>query len=74
MAYFSNGTEGEAFDLQCMQCKYGEGSCPIAQVQQDYNYDACNNKTARAILDDLVKDDGTCSMFEQFEDDFKIND
>jgi hypothetical protein len=29
-------------------------------VQSLYNYESCNNKTARAILDDLVKqkDDG----------------
>ena len=73
MAYFSNGTEGEVFDEQCSRCKYGDKSCPIAAVQMMYNYDACNNKTARNILDTLVKDDGTCTMFEAFERDFGID-
>jgi hypothetical protein len=72
MAYFSNGTEGMVFDDQCAKCKYGQESCPIALVQTEYNYEACNNKTARAILDILVKDDGTCAMFETFKKDLDI--
>ena len=72
MAYFSNGTEGAVFDDQCSRCKYGHDPCPIAWVQMNYNYEACNNKTARAILDELVANDGTCEMFKCFEDDFKI--
>lgn len=72
MAYFSNSGAGEVFYNQCAKCKYGEEPCPIAAVQVLYNYDACNNKTARAILDELVKQDGTCSMFELFKDDFEI--
>jgi len=70
MAYFSNGTEGEVFDNQCLKCKYGEKPCPIAGVQMEYNYDACNNEVASKILNDLVKQDGTCVMFKMFEDDF----
>ncbi len=73
MAYFSNGTEGMAFDEQCSRCKYGKEPCPIALVQMEYNYEACNNKTARAILDKLVKDDGTCEMFEAFKEDLDIS-
>lgn len=69
MAYFSNGTEGTVFDEQCSICKYGQKPCPIAWVQMEYNYEACNNKTARAILDSLVKDDGTCEMFRTFQKD-----
>jgi len=72
MAYFSNGTEGMAFDEQCSICKYGKDPCPIALVQMEYNYEACNNPTARKILDALVKDDGTCSMFETFKHDLNI--
>lgn len=72
MAYFSNGTEGMVFDCQCSICKYGEKPCPIAFVQMDYNYEACNNKVARAILDVLVKQDGTCAMFKEFKKDFEI--
>ena len=72
MAYFSNGTEGMVFDEQCSRCKYGQEPCPIALVQMSYNYDACNNPTARKILDTLVKDDGTCEMFETFKDDLEL--
>lgn len=73
MAYFSNGTEGMVFDDQCSKCKYGEDPCPITWVQHEYNYEACNNKTARAILDDLVKNDGTCAMYEAFKKDLSID-
>ncbi len=64
MAYFPNGTAGEVFDEQCCKCIFGERSCPIAWVQMEYNYKACNIEVARAILDDLVKNDGTCAMFK----------
>ena len=73
MAYFANGSEGAVFDYQCSICKYGEQPCPIATVQMLYNYDACNNEAARAILDGLVKNDGTCEMYKQFKNDFIIN-
>ncbi len=73
MAYFSNGSEGEVFDEQCSRCKYGDKPCPIALVQTLYNYDACNNKVATNILDSLVKDDGTCTMFEMCKQDFFID-
>ena len=64
MAYFPNGTSGEVFDEQCSRCRYGEQSCPIWYIQVTYNYDACNNEVATKILDELVKDDGTCAMFK----------
>jgi len=64
MAYFSNGTEGMALDNQCAKCKYGEDACPVYFVQYTFNYEACNNKTARAILDCLIHDDGKCEMYE----------
>jgi len=70
MAYFPNGTAGMCFDDQCQKCKYGEEPCPIAMVQMNYNYDACNNKVATAILKNLVQDNGTCAMFECFKKDF----
>ena len=70
MAYFPNGTSGEVFAEQCGRCRYGEEACPVYLVQYDFNYDACNNKTARAILDALVKDDGTCAMFMLDRDTF----
>jgi len=74
MAYFANSSDGMRFDEQCEQCKFGQKPCPIALVQTEYNYEACNNKIARAILDILVKDNGVCSMFERFYDDLKLVD
>ncbi len=74
MAYFPNGSAGECFDEQCTKCRYGQGCCPIWYVQSTYNYPACNNEVASAILGHLVKDDGTCAMFEQDRDHFWVND
>jgi len=74
MAYFSNSGDGAAFDEQCAKCKYGEQPCPIAFVQMQFNYEAVNNKTATEVLDALVKNDGTCTMFKTFEKDFYAND
>ena len=73
MAYFSNSTEGSVFDYQCSICKYGEMACPIALIQMSYNYDACNNKVAREILDSLIENNGTCAMWRQFKNDFRID-
>jgi hypothetical protein len=69
MAYFSNGSEGECFAEQCMRCKYGDKPCPIFMVQSEYNYKACNNEIASKILNELVKQDGTCTMFDNFKHD-----
>ena len=55
MAYFSNGSEGEVFDIECIECVFGELGCPVFYVQSTYNYEACNNKVASKILNDLVK-------------------
>lgn len=73
MAYFPNGTSGEVFDQQCCKCKYGQSPCPIAWVQTENNYEACNNPIARKILDYLVHDDGTCAMWKQFKKDLEID-
>lgn len=63
MAYFSNGNEAGKFENQCANCDYGEEHCPIQHVQVLYNYDACNNKVARKILDSLVDTKDGCVMF-----------
>ena len=63
MAYFANSSEGAVFDRQCSQCRFGQEPCPIAMVQLDFNYRAVGNQLATDILNDLVKDDGTCMMF-----------
>jgi hypothetical protein len=75
MAYYSNGSEGMAFDDQCARCKYGKSPCPIALVQIDNNYDQLNDTTgtARKILDTLVHNDGTCAVYEMAKIDFAID-
>jgi hypothetical protein len=73
MAYFSNGSEVMVFDDECAGCLLGDVPCPIAFVQGHYNYDACNNKIARAILDALVKDNGECTMKRTFPQHFKVD-
>ena len=69
MPYFSNGTEGMAFDDQCAKCKFGDLACPIALVQVRYNYDAVGNAVATQILNHLVKNNCTCIMLARFEKD-----
>lgn len=73
MAYFSNASEGMAFDAQCSVCKYNDEACPIALTQMTFDYEACNNKVATDILRALVKDDGTCEMYREFKKDFHDN-
>ena len=68
MAYFSNGSEGAAFDNQCAKCVLSNKKCPIEYVQMMYNYDAVNNDVATDILDCLVKNDGTCEMFKEYKE------
>jgi hypothetical protein len=72
MAYFANGSEGEVFEQQCENCRYGQKPCPIANVQILYNYDAANNEVATEILNSLVSQDGKCSMLNTFYNDFAI--
>ena len=74
MAYFSNSSEGECLENKCYQCRYGEKPCPIFAVQFNYNYDACGNKVASQILNDLINDDGTCEMYKMFEKDFALTE
>lgn len=64
MAYFPNGSSGECFDDQCAKCRFFEMACPIAGVQMEFNYSACDNEVATKILAALVRDDGTCEMFK----------
>lgn len=59
MAYFSNGS---VFEEECSDCKLGQEPCPIAWVQMDNNYEACNNEVASKILDYLVSNEGVCAM------------
>jgi ferredoxin len=74
MAYFANGTEGMKFDAQCEKCRYCFKSCPVAWVQFEYNYEACNNETATKILECLIKNDGTCMMFQMDPEHFGLKE
>ena len=73
MAYFSNSDDGFLFDTQCLSCKYGEQPCPIFLAQTTHNYEAVGNETATAILDLLVKQDGTCTMLKLAKKDLWLN-
>lgn len=73
MAYFSNGSEGMCFDEQCSKCKYGQHPCPVAAIQMQWNYDQIGNELARKIMDNFVKRDGTCTMWEMAKQDFAID-
>lgn len=72
MAYFQNGTSGEVFHEQCARCRFGNSPCPISLVQMEFNYEAVNNKIATKIMDRLVRDDGSCTVFEMAEEFFDI--
>lgn len=63
------------FDDQCARCKFGDKPCPIALVQMVYNYDQLNDTTgtARKMLNELVKDDGTCAVYEMAKADFAVD-
>ena len=76
MAYFSNGSEGEALDSECLTCRLGVRACPIYMAQVSYNYEACNNPLARCILNMLVKQEENyeyvgCQLKPLIEDLFK---
>jgi len=74
MAYFANGSEGMALDEQCEKCRGLYRPCPIAQCQINYNYDAVNNKVASEILNFLIKNDGTCTMFQEFKKELELSE
>jgi hypothetical protein len=71
MAYFANGCEGEIFDMECCKCKFGQGPCPIALVQNVHNYEAVGNPVATEILNSLIKQNGECTMLRTFWNELK---
>jgi len=66
MAYFANGSEGMKFDEQCSKCICDDSACPIAWIQLEYNYEQCGNELASKILNELVSNNGECSMGRMF--------
>jgi hypothetical protein len=38
-----------------------------------YNYDAVNNEVATNILNELIKQDGTCTFFEMAKGDLFVD-
>lgn len=79
MAYFSNGTEGEAYEGNiCERCAHykdgGDGeTCPVWMVHLLYNYSAEGSET-QAILDTLIPRRGIyndlCAMFVPSKPEF----
>ena len=74
MAYFSNRSEGMMLDEQCSDCRGGDKPCPVYNVQLLYNYDAVNNKVASNILNMLIRNDGTCTVYELFKKELEITE
>lgn len=74
MAYFSNSSEGECFDDQCSRCKFGQMACPVALLQMEYNYEQLREPTGKLteVMNLLVKEDGTCTVFEMAKADFEV--
>ena len=67
MAYFANGTEGDALVEQCENCLHGmsdEIMCPVAAVQMTYNYDQLNdgNQDLKDAMNMLIDEHGICRM------------
>lgn len=73
MGYFSNGSEGDAYEEQyCSRCvhdggpEYKDGGCAVWLLHLKHNYNECNNKTS--MLHQLIPRDGEghneqCRMF-----------
>lgn len=64
MAYFSNSSEGDILDIQCDQCIHEdpEAGCPIAFVQQIFNYDQIGNENLQKAITMLIDEKGICQM------------
>lgn len=62
MAYFSNGSEGQAFYDECTSCPIEMNECPIHGLQMLMNYDQIGSGLLRSALNELVNDKGECHM------------
>ena len=72
MGYFSNGSEGEAFQSRlCVKCVHhnndpDDDACPVWMAHLMFNYDQHNNEAVGHILDVLMPRNGIrndCAMF-----------
>jgi len=80
MAYFANGTEIDYnMDKYCWKCVHA-GDCPILELHELWNYDACNGDLPKATpeqkakfvaLETLWPRDGKCLMFIRIESESK---
>ena len=66
MGYFSNGTEGMAYEeMYCRRCIHEENGCAVMLAHFLHNYDECNNP--ESILHMLIpRKNGhneRCTMF-----------
>lgn len=67
MAYFSNGTEGNAeMERLCVHCVHYE-DCPIILLHLMWNYEQVSDETKHAALNTLWPENeqhnGDCAMF-----------
>jgi len=69
MAYFSNSSEGGAFENACCGCPLYGTNCPIAAIQSGYNYEQMKkgNELAREIMDRLVNQAEGCRLLPLLE-------
>ena len=73
MAYFPNGTSGDAFiESTCLDCVHWKDEadgrdwgCPVFDVHLRFAYDLCNKKSdpGKVILDTLITPELKCTMF-----------
>lgn len=64
MAYFANSSEGAVLDEQCAECIHEdpEAGCPVAFVQQIFNYDQIGNEDLEKAMNMLINKEGACQM------------
>lgn len=75
MAYFSNGTEGEAFEeTHCYQCKHydTEKTCPVMEIHLNWNYEQLDDPVKKSAMEQFIPIDkdgyaGKCRMFISME-------
>lgn len=71
MGYFSNGSEGDAYEREyCSKCIHNndEGGCAVAVAHRIHNYSECNNPDSILhMLIPMSKDafNEKCKMFKE---------
>ncbi len=74
MGYFSNGTEGMAYEAEyCDKCIHQENGCAVWLAHMMHNYDECNNE--KSILHILIprNKDGWNDQCKMFVKDISVS-